>query len=196
MTNDLLLARGLAALLLGLGLSSACAPTTQHGARHDPVDGALERLCAPPDATRLTYEGGAEAGPRHTLLVDVRRVRAGVLELVSGETKTTLLVGIDKVTTPDGRTMLVHPLVQGAEWDVGKTWRARVEALDLSITVPAGTFRECVRVVSRALPPRVGSLDVTYCPGVGRTVWITDDGAVKRHVARFELVKVGPIAGP
>lgn len=197
MTNLLHTVRGLASLgfLLGLVPAAACGPT-QHLTRKDPVDGALERLCAAPDGTRLTYEGGAETGPRHTLLVDVRKVRPGVLELTSGESKTTLFVGAEAATTPDGRTMLAHPIATGAEWNVGKTWRARVEAVDLSVTVPAGTFQRCVRVVSRAIAPKVGSLDVTYCPGVGRTVWIGDDGAAKRHVARFELVKVEPIAAP
>jgi hypothetical protein len=152
----------------------------------------MERWFSLRDATRLTYQVSTEGAERTIYTVQVQRTAPAVVEITTGEVKTALEFGPDKVTTRDGRVLLAEPLRLGASWDEGKGWRARVDAVDLAVTVPAGSFDGCVRIVSESGVPRPGRVTTTYCPGGGRVSFISDDlGPVKRHVAQFELVSVG-----
>jgi hypothetical protein len=62
--------------------------------------------------------------------------------------------------------LLKQPMVQGASWMSGRDTTAEVVALGLEVKVPAGEFRDCVRVQEQ----NAGSgqrVTTTYCPGVG-----------------------------
>lgn len=175
-------------------LCSSCgAGTTQTAPKLSAGSSALEQLFPLGEGTRWIFEGTAEgSGARTTLTVDARRSAKGSPELVTGDAKTTIEVRPDSIVSADGQILLKAPLTQGAAWDEGKGWRARVDAVDLAVTVPAGSYAGCVRVVSEVGPPSAGRVTTTYCPGIGRVAFASEDtSSSKRYVARFELKSVG-----
>lgn len=70
------------------------------------------------------------------------------------------------------RRLLCQPIAPGSAWisvvSASATERYEIAGVDESVTVPAGTFRGCVRVRSQL---RAGAVDqvaeLTYAPGVG-----------------------------
>jgi hypothetical protein len=70
------------------------------------------------------------------------------------------------------RRLLCKPIDPGATWSSvvspSVTERYRIAAVDETVTVPAGTFRGCVRVRSQARTGGVEQVaELTYAPGVG-----------------------------
>jgi hypothetical protein len=70
------------------------------------------------------------------------------------------------------RRLLCRPIEPGASWtsvvSSSVTERYRVAAVGETVTVPAGTFQNCVRVRSQAFAAGVEQVaELTYAPGVG-----------------------------
>jgi hypothetical protein len=70
------------------------------------------------------------------------------------------------------RRLLCRPIEPGASWSsvvsVSATERYEIAGVDELVTVPAGTFRGCVRVRSQLRGGKVEQVaELTYAPGVG-----------------------------
>lgn len=186
-------------LAAGLSVASCSATPASSGAKL-PVSGSspVELLSPLPDGARFTYRVTSSGdGRSRTVEIDAHQNPDGSVDLESGARKETLRVAGSGVTTLDGRTLLRPPLEAGSSWDAGRGRKARLDAVNLDVVVPAGTYTGCVRVISEDPPPKASRVTSTYCPNIGRVVFETDDGATvgKRHVARFELVSVGRAPG-
>ncbi len=70
------------------------------------------------------------------------------------------------------RRLLCRPIAPGSAWlsivSASATERYQIAAVDEVVTVPAGTFRGCVRVRSQLRAGKVDEVaELTYAPGVG-----------------------------
>jgi hypothetical protein len=70
------------------------------------------------------------------------------------------------------RRLLCRPIAPGSAWssvvDVSATERYEIAGVDETVTVPAGTFRGCVRVRSQLHAGKMDQVaELTYAPGVG-----------------------------
>lgn len=64
------------------------------------------------------------------------------------------------------RLELPLPVVPGSSWQEGPD-QSRVAALGARVAVPAGSFADCVRVVTRLAGGEAGVAERYYAPGVG-----------------------------
>ena len=64
-----------------------------------------------------------------------------------------------------GYFLLKDPLQQGAKWPSALGGEVHIEEMGLEVTVPAGTFPQCVRVVEEVYQRQ--KIEWTYAPGVG-----------------------------
>lgn len=106
--------------------------------------------------------------------------------------------GEDEPRPTPGRTVLRYPLIAGRSWDdVGEALflaggsaelpgEARISAVDVTATVPAGTYRHCLELqfTARGEVQRPGRQDLTpmridatfwYAPGVGLVKYVQRD---------------------
>jgi hypothetical protein len=70
------------------------------------------------------------------------------------------------------RRLLCRPIAPGSAWlsvvSASATERYEIAGVDETVTVPAGTFRGCVRVRSQLRAGKVDQVaELTYAPGVG-----------------------------
>jgi hypothetical protein len=188
----------LAALSL---VAFACGPTAappQNPSFGDPGDGvvdvssgtALERYFPIVHGNLWHYDTASDEGERGRLLVRARRTSATEGELVTpGGTRriayTTEGVGLLGLSV----YVLKAPLAAGTSWTGEHRGRARIEAANVSVTVPAGRFDGCVVTVEE----RGGDVPVryttTFCPDVGIVVLDVETG---RAHERAELRSYGP----
>jgi hypothetical protein len=73
---------------------------------------------------------------------------------------------------------LHHPYESGTRWEVNSRFHVTIENADETVTVPAGTFESCVKVVTRSSlmeKQKIASEQgiTWYCPGVGMVKSIT-----------------------
>jgi hypothetical protein len=181
-----------------LGLALACASTTPApaGSAAAPARG-IARYLPLEDNTVLSYETSLEPdGERGVLVLEIRRPTPSMAELIVAGRGRRLTVSEHAVAHPAGGFLLREPLSAGQEWR-GDFGHVRVTRTGQSVTVGAGTFKDCVETVEE-LATREGEKRTTtlFCPGVGITVRETEaeQGAV-RQTERMTLKSYGPKFG-
>jgi hypothetical protein len=92
------------------------------------------------------------------------------------------------------RRLLCRPFEPGRSWssvvDPSVTEHYEIAGVDETVSVPAGTFRGCVRVRAQVRAAKVGHVaELTYAPGVGpvRLETFAVAGGVSRPQVRGEL---------
>lgn len=160
-----------AAVLLGC----AGATTPRTAAPPTVATTGVARYLPLEDGTVFSYETTTEpSGERGLLVLEVRRPRADAATLLVAGRATPLTIGEHAVVHAAGGLLLSEPLVVGAEWR-GDFGHVRVTRVGARVTVPAGTFDDCVETVEE-LSVREGSKRTTtlFCAGVGITQRATE----------------------
>ncbi len=156
-------AAAVAVLALGCASERAVAPAPAAS-----VPSGVERYLPLPDATVYTYETRSEpSGERGLLILEVRRPRPDLAELVVAGRAQRLTINAHDVAYVTGGYLLREPLTRGAKWkgDFGTVELTNVER---SVTLPAGAFSGCIETVEQALSSEGEKRTTTvFCPGVG-----------------------------
>jgi len=145
------------------------------------------------DDTVFSYETRMEPGGERGLLVlEVRRRRPELAELVVAGRAQRLNVSPTSIELVTGGALLRAPLTVGASWR-GDFGRVRVTNVSRSVTVPAGAFSGCVETVEEMTSAEGTKRTTTvFCPGVGialRETEVEQDGA--QGSDRIELKSFG-----
>jgi hypothetical protein len=159
-------------LVINAGCSSAAAPATTAAPA---AATGLARYLPLEDGTVFSYETSTEPPTEPGLLIlEVRRPRSNVAELVVAGRGRRLNVTQSAVGHAAGGFLLREPLAVGSTWH-GDFGRVRVTRIDFAVTVGAGTFAGCVETVEE-VTTREGEKRTTtaFCPGVGIAVRETE----------------------
>jgi hypothetical protein len=145
------------------------------------------------DETVYSYETRIEPdGTRGLLVLEVRRRRPELAELVVAGRAQRLNVSSAAVELVTGGALLRAPLAEGASWR-GDFGRVRVTSVARSVTVPAGSFRDCLETVEEMTSAEgTKSTTTAYCPGVGIALRETEVEQEGQHATeRIELKSYG-----
>jgi hypothetical protein len=188
--------------LAACALVAACAgPSQGAGARDkffDPPTGAAgvtsstdaERWFPLVDGTVFHYETENEAGERGVLIARVHRTDATHGELIFPTGKKRFSFTAQGVRLePAGDLVLASPIAQGASFRGQNGGRAVIEDVGLTITVKAGSYRDCIRVIEERGGDKRARYSTTYCPDVGIVALEAQSGM---SFERAELVSAGP----
>jgi len=154
--------------LFALALGCAAAPASSKAPNAAAAATGLARYLPLEDGTVFAYETSTVPETERGLLVlEVRRPRPGVAELVVAGRARRLSVGEHEIAHASGGFLLREPLSVGAGWH-GDFGHVHVTRVDIKVTVGAGTFTGCVETVEE-LATREGEKRTTtaFCPGVG-----------------------------
>jgi hypothetical protein len=181
-------------VLGALSLAVACGSPPPVESKPRPVvrEGVLHYLPLEDD-TVYSYETRLEPyGERGVLVLEVRRRRPELAELVVAGRAQRLNVSASAVELVTGGALLRAPLEEGASWR-GDFGRVRVTSISKSVTVPAGSFRDCLETREEMTTAEgTKSTTTAYCPGVGialRETEVEQDG--QHATERIELKSYG-----
>jgi hypothetical protein len=154
----------------------------------------LARYLPLEDGTVASFDTLLEPGGERGLLVlEIRRPTPLTAELIVAGRARRLSVSEHAVAHATGGFLLREPLAAGQEWH-GDFGHVRLTRTGQSVTVGAGSFKDCVETVEE-LATREGEKRTTtlFCPGVGITVRETEaeQGAVHQS-ERMTLKSYGP----
>ncbi len=189
-----------AAFAFALVALAACGPATQEP--RDSFTAPGEGLVGASSGTPLErffpivhgylwhYDTTSDEGDRGLLLVRARRTSPTEGALVTPTGARRIGFTSEGIGLLDRSAFVLRgPLVVGTSWTGEHGGRARVEAVGLSVTVPAGRFEGCVVTIEE----RGGDVPVryttTFCPDVGIAVL---DVEARRAHERAELRSYGP----
>jgi hypothetical protein len=173
------------------------APTRMGVARYLPLE----------DATVFSYETRVDPdGERGLLVLEVRRRRPELAELVVAGRAQRLNVSAAAVELVTGGALLREPLTEGASWR-GDFGRVRVTSVARTVSVPAGTFQDCLETIEEATTSEGTKRTTTaFCPGVGialRETEVEQDAqhateriALKSYGRRFDPTATTPPPSP
>jgi hypothetical protein len=145
------------------------------------------------DETVYSYETRVEPnGERGLLVLEVRRRRPELAELVVAGRAQRLNVSSSAVELVTGGALLRAPIEEGASWR-GDFGRVRVTSVSRTVTVPAGTFEKCLETVEEMTSAEGTKRTTTaYCPAVGITLRETEVEQDAQHATeRIELKSFG-----
>lgn len=143
--------------------------------------------------TVFSYETRVEpSGERGILILEIRRRRPELAELVVAGRTQRLSVSSSAIELVTGGALLRAPLEEGASWR-GDFGRVRVTSTSRSVTVPAGTFEKCLETVEEMTSAEGTKRTTTaYCPAVGITLRETEVEQDAQHATeRIELKSFG-----
>ncbi len=128
----------------------------------------LERYFPLVDGYIYSYATMTETGEPGALIATAQRASPNFGELrVAARARRFSYTPEGVVNADTGAFLLKAPLVPGSSWPGEHGGVTRVEAADLAVAVPAGSFTGCVRTVE----DRRGDVPVRYttvfCPDVG-----------------------------
>lgn len=188
-------------LLSALGLTGACAGPQEGAAGSkffDAPTGAagvsssteVERFFPLNDGTLYHYATENEAGERGILIARVHRIDATHGELVFPTGKKRFEYtpqGIKQL--PSGDFVLAAPLAAGATFRGQNGGQAVIADTGLTITVKAGSYKDCLRVIEERSGDRRARYSTTFCPDIGVVALEAQAGM---SFERAELVSAGP----
>jgi hypothetical protein len=150
----------------------ACSPPPAPKAPAPVVSAAgVARYLPLEDATVFSYETSTQpSGERGLLVLEVRRPRPEAAELVVAGRARRLTVSREGVAHVTGGFLLREPLAAGASFR-GDFGQVRVTRVNHTVTVPAGTFPDCIET-SEEMTVDAGTKRTvtTYCAGIGITL--------------------------
>jgi len=177
-----------------LSLAVACgSPPPAETKPKAPVGEGVLHYLPLEDATVFSYDTRIEPdGVRGLLVLEVRRRRPELAELVVAGRAQRLNVSATAVELVTGGALLRAPLAEGASWR-GDFGRVRITSVSRSVTVPAGSFRGCLETVEEMTSAEGTKRTTTaFCPGVGITVRETEVEQDAQHATeRIELKSFG-----
>jgi hypothetical protein len=141
----------------------------------------------------FSYETRIEpSGERGLLVLEIRRRRPELAELVVAGRAQRLNVSSSAIELVTGGALLRAPLEEGASWR-GDFGRVRVTNVSRTVTVPAGTFQKCLETVEEMTSAEGTKRTTTaYCPAVGITLRETEVEQDAQHaIERIELKSFG-----
>jgi hypothetical protein len=187
-------ARAWLALLAVAAASSACAaPAPEAKAPPPPPSSGVLRYMPLQDGTVFSYETSTQpSGEKGLLVLEVRRPRPELAELVVAGRVRRLEVTEAALAHVTGGFLLKEPLRQGAEWK-GDFGRVVVTNAERSVTVPAGEFVDCLETVEEVSNAEGSKKTTTaYCPGIGIALRETEAEQEAQHaVERIALKSWG-----
>ncbi|NUQ75984.1 MAG: hypothetical protein HUU21_20785 [Polyangiaceae bacterium] len=150
----------------------------------------LERYFPLVDSHIYSYATMTETGDPGALVLTARRAFPTHGELrASARARRFTYVPEGVVSADSGAFVLKAPLVPGNSWPGEHGGATRIDAVELSVTVPAGSFAGCVRTVEE----RGGDVPVRYttvfCPDIGVVVLEVTSGM---GLERAELKSYAP----
>lgn len=158
--------------LVALGFLVSCGgqppPPAEEPEPAGPSGGIEAFLPLPKDHvySYTTFREGQEIG---TLIMQLEHPRKGRVDLRMGNQVTRLEVEAQGVRNLEGGWLLKLPLKEGATWK-GKAGDVRISSMSKSLTVPAGSYQNCVETVEEAGGAGESSRSTAvYCPDVGLT---------------------------
>ena len=182
------------AAALAVSFVAACGSPPPPEKKPEPASAeGIARYLPLEDDTVFSYETRMEPGGERGLLVlEVRRRRPELAELVVAGRAQRLNVTATSIELVTGGALLRAPLTVGASWR-GDFGRVRVTNVSRSVTVPAGAFSGCVETVEEMTSAEGTKRTTTvFCPGVGialRETEVEQDGA--QGSDRIELKSYG-----
>jgi hypothetical protein len=183
-------------VFLAAPLVTAACGSTPPPAKVEPkpatAGGVLEYLPLEHE-TVYSYETRVEpSGERGLLILEIRRRRPELAELVVAGRAQRLNVSPAAIELVTGGALLRAPLEEGATWR-GDFGRVRVTSISRTVTVPAGTFRKCLETVEEMTNAEgTKRTTTTYCPAVGITLRETEVEQDAQHaIERIELKSFG-----
>ena len=178
------------ALVFALGCASAAPPAENARA---PKASGLAAYLPLADATVFSYATTTEpAGEQGLLVLEIRRPRAEVVELVVAGRVRRMNVTAQGIAHVTGGFLLRAPLAVGENWQ-GDFGHVRVTSIDRKVVVPAGRFEGCVETVEE-MTTNAGTKRTTtaYCPGIGIALRETEaEQEGERAVERIALKSYG-----
>jgi hypothetical protein len=188
-------ARRLAVGLATLAHSVGCGASAPHApkALTPSAAGDLGRYLPLEDGTVYAYETSTVPETERGLLVlEVRRPRPDVAELVVAGRARRLSIANGAIAHQTGGFLLREPLSVGAGWH-GDFGHVSVTRVGIAVTVGAGKFTGCVETVEE-LTTREGEKRTTtaFCPGVGIALRETEaEQGAERQSERIALKSFG-----
>ena len=187
------------ALLLSTAACSGPAPSTPQaqstlldaptGAAGVTSSTPAERYFPLVDGTVYSYATENDQG-RGVLMARVHRTDATHGELVFPTGRKRFSYSPEGVRIePSGDFVLAAPVARGATFRGQNGGRAVIEDIALAVSVKAGTFKDCVRVVEERGGDVRARYTTTFCPDVGIVVIEAQSGEISE---RAELVSAGP----
>lgn len=154
-----------AAVVVACGSSPPSA--TPSGTARAPSSGTAVERYFPLEEGRLYHYVTNDGGETGMLVVRVHRADATHGELRLSNTQKRFVYGPTGVAYEGGATILANPLSEGASWPGEHGGTTTLTSLDVSVTVPAGTYARCARTVERGGRVPDAEYTTTYCPDVG-----------------------------
>jgi hypothetical protein len=159
---------------------------------------ALNRLLPLENATVYSYDTVTEpSGERGLLILEVRRPRPDMAELIVAGRTRRLIVNAHDIAHATGGFLLKEPLTVGATYK-GDFGTVRVTSVDKAVTLPAGAYTGCLETTEEAVSADGEKRTVTlFCPGVGiaqRETEAEQEGL--RATERITLKSFGPRFDP
>lgn len=176
---------GVAALLAACGSNPP--PAAREAARASSSGTAAERYF-PLEDGRLYHYVTNDGGESGMLVARVHRADATHGELRLSNTQKRFVYGPAGVAYEGGATILANPPTEGASWPGEHGGTTTLTSLDVSVTVPAGTFDGCARTVEQGGRVPDAVYTTTYCPDVGMVLL---EVRAADAVARAELKSYG-----
>ena len=182
-------------------LCAACASTPPPAAKPTAEPAAtteVSRFLPLVDATVFAYDTtSGVSGQKGLLVLEVRRPRPSMAELVVAGRIRRVEIDATGIRHATGGYLLKPPLALHAKYP-GDFGMVEITAVDKTITVPAGTFKDCVETSEELSGSEFSKRTVTvYCPDVGivarRTDAESNEGAanesleLRSHGPRFDL---------
>jgi hypothetical protein len=145
------------------------------------------------DRTVYTYETRTDTGERGLLMLEVRRPRPDLAELVVAGRARRLTVNEHDIAHVTGGFLLREPLTAGATWK-GDFGRVVVTNANRDVKVAAGAFSGCLETLEEVVTTAGEKRTTTvFCPGVGITVRETEAEKDGLHASeRISLKAFGP----
>lgn len=158
----------------------------------------LNQLLPLEDGTVYSYDTVTEpSGERGLLILEIRRRREDMAELVVAGRTRRLVVNAHDIAHATGGYFLKEPLTAGATYK-GDFGTVRITGVDKTITLPAGAYTGCLETTEEAVSAEGEKRTVTlFCPGVGITQRETEaEQEGMRATERITLKSFGPRFDP
>lgn len=183
-----------AAVFTLLSLVPACGGPPPAETPSQPDITGVEQYFPLGDGFVYTYQTVDEgSGSEDMLLLRVSRPDASHAKLQTGSGVRLLQITSEAIRREGSGFVLRAPLREGATWDGDNGGSTRVEAVDVTVSVPAGTFKDCVRTVEEIGGAGRGRITSVYCKGVGIAEMNVEQWEGADHAAkRFQLRSYGP----
>ena len=172
-------------LMIGAGCKEAEAPQADPVATRWPAASAADAYF-PLEGGKLYHYLTDDGGERGMLVANVTRADATHGELHIGSSVKRFTYDAKGIAYEGGAYVLRVPLEAGTSWPGEHGGTTKIVAADASVSVPAGTYGNCVETVEDVVPE--AQYRNTYCPGVGL---VLIDVASPRGHARIELKRYG-----